>query len=256
MREENRFTELRIRKTAEQLMRDGFVKSSKLAEQYGVSMETIRKDLHILEQNGIAQKVHGGAILAGEDLEQEMLYRTVCYNSKQEIGRFAATFLQGCRTLLLDSGSTVLACVRYINKLPRMTVITTSIPAFEALDGDHHDVFLTGGKKREKNLSLTGAWTEESLSGIHVDVCFLGTAGIKGCGGPTVHYEPEKEMKRKMVNHSKEVYVLADSSKFREKGTNVFAGFDEIDGIITDHGITSSMYTKWNRIVPVHVSEE
>ena len=237
-------------------MKDGFVKSGELAKQYGVSMETIRKDLLILEQNGIAQKVHGGAILAGEDLEQEMLYRTVRYNAKQEIGRFAATFLQGCQTLLLDSGSTVLASVNFINRLPKMTVITTSIPAFEALDGDRHDVFLTGGKKREKNLSLTGIWTEDILSGIHADVCFLGTAGMKGCGGPTVHYEPEKDLKQMMVHCSEAVYVLADSSKFREKGTNVFAGFDEIDGIITDRGITSSMYTKWNRIVPVHVSEE
>ncbi|MDO4345123.1 MAG: DeoR/GlpR family DNA-binding transcription regulator [Eubacteriales bacterium] len=246
----------RQQEIAEWIKRDGSVKARDLSEIYGVSMETIRKDLTCLEQMGIARKEYGGASVSPLSTEIALDYRTTHLDRKAEIARYALEFLKDQHTLLLDTGTTAMAAVPYINKLPKMDIITNSLDIFEQLDGFTHNVFFPGGRKRERNRSVVGSWTERFLDSIHVDVCFLGTAGIMDSQGPTVHSYPELNTKIKMIERSDLVYVLADSSKFQQNGLHSVADWSRIDGIITDRTLPSSVYQKFSPKVPIYIAKE
>lgn len=95
-----------------------------------------------------------------------MDYRLDKQEEKDVIACYAVSLIRGLHTLFLDSGSTCLACVPYINRLPSMDIVTNSLRAAEALDGEVHNVFLAGGREREKNQSLTGDWTVSFLKSV------------------------------------------------------------------------------------------
>lgn len=249
-------TSKRLQDIVRQLEEKGFVKAKELSDRYEVSMETIRKDLVFLEEKGVARKEYGGASLVTLGVEKNLEYRKSREDEKKEIARYAAKILLEHHSLILDSGSTCQACVPYINLIPAMDIVTNSLRAFEQLNGNIHNVFLTGGKKREKNQSLIGSWTERYLETVQVDICLLGTSGILGSIGPTAHSYQELSVKKRMIQQSDLVYVLADSSKFLEKGLHTVAGWEEIDGIITDHNLSSKLLKEYSKKVPIIVAEE
>ena len=249
-------TSKRLQDIVRQLEEKRFVKAKDLSEMYEVSMETIRKDLVFLEDKGIARKEYGGASLVATGVEKNLEYRKSREDEKKEIARYAVNLLLDHHSLILDSGSTCQACASYINLIPSIDIVTNSLSAFEQLNGNIHNVFLTGGKKREKNQSLIGNWTEKYLETIQVDICLLGTSGILGSRGPTAHSYQELSVKKRMIQQSDLVFVLADSSKFLEKGFHSVATWEEIDGIITDHNLSSKLFNEYSKKVPIFVAEE
>lgn len=143
-----------------------------------------------------------------------------------------------------------------MNLLQPMDIITNSLDSCSQLNGELHHVFLLPGRKREKNGALVGNWTEKYLEGIRADVCLLGTSGLLGGHGITCHSYQELGVKQAMIRQSDLVFVLADSGKFREKGFHLAAGWDEIDGIITDHHLSPKLYDEYSRKVPVYIKNE
>ncbi|MGN1276815.1 MAG: DeoR/GlpR family DNA-binding transcription regulator [Floccifex sp.] len=246
----------RLEEIVELLEKDGYVKAKDLSQKYQISMESIRKDLTYLEEIGIAKKEYGGARLSSLEIEKSIEFRKNRYNEKMEIAKYAVKRLKDHHVLILDTGSTCQMCTTFINRLSSMDIVTNSISAFEQLNGNIHNVFLTGGKKREKNLSVIGNWTEMFLNSIHVDICFLGTSGILDSQGPTSHSYQELSTKQKMIENSDLVFVLADSSKFQEKGFHTIASWNQIDGIITDHRLSLKLYEEYSQKVPVYMAEE
>lgn len=246
----------RLQEIALVLQETGYVNAKDLAKKYNVSMETIRKDLTYLQEMGVAKKEYGGASVLTDGIEKDTSFRNDHEEKKKQIAQFVSLLLKDYHSVILDSGSTCKACVSYINLLPTMDIVTNSISAFENLNGKHHNVFLTGGKKREKNQSVIGSWTVECLKKIQVDVCLLGTAGLLDSSGPTAHSYAELETKRAMIAQSSLVFVLADSSKFQEKGLHTVASWDEIDGIITDNHLSLSLAQKYNKFVPIYLAQE
>lgn len=249
-------TSQRLQNIVNLLDEKGYVQASELSELYGVSMETIRKDLLFLEEKGVVKKEYGGASLAIDGVEKNLEFRREHTDKKREIARYVSDLLAEHHSLILDSGSTCQACCRYINLLPRMDIVTNSLAAFSQLNGNQHNVFLTPGKKREKNQSLVGNWTEQYLGKFHADVCLLGTSGLLNADGPTAHSYQELSTKQAMIRQSDLVYVLADSSKFLEKGSHTVAGWQEIDGIIADHNLSPKIYSKFSKKVPIFVAKE
>ena len=249
-------TSKRIQKIVDLLQKEGYVKAKDLSEKYHVSMETIRKDLMFLEEKGVAQKEYGGASLSQLGVEKNLEFRKYHEDDKKEIAKYAAELLREHHSMILDGGTTTQACVQYINLLPSMDIVTNSLNACRQLNADLHNVFLLPGKKRQKNDALVGNWTEKYLRSIQVDICLLGTSGILGGEGPTAHSYQELSTKQSMITQSDLVFVLADSSKFQEKGMHTFASWDEIDGIITDHNLSPKLYSQFSKKVQVYVARE
>jgi DeoR/GlpR family transcriptional regulator of sugar metabolism len=140
--------------------------------------------------------------------------------------------------VILDSGTTVLATVPYINRMPSMNIMSCSLDTFEALDGNHHQVFLTGGRKREKNRSLVGFGALESIRRFHGDICLMGTAGLKDITGLTSHSYQEIELKQAICQQCDQVIVLADPAKFRESGLHQWADWADVDLLVTGPGVS------------------
>ncbi|MDO4942318.1 MAG: DeoR/GlpR family DNA-binding transcription regulator [Lachnospiraceae bacterium] len=246
----------RLQSIADLLQEKGFVKARELSALYEVSMETIRKDLMYLEEKGVAKKEYGGASLSLMGVEKGLEFRKIHDEGKQEIARCAAELLKEYHSLILDSGSTCQACVPYINLISSMNIVTNSLDACKQLNGNQHQVFLLPGRKREKNGSVIGNWTEKYLKSIHVDICLMGTSGLLECEGTTAHSYEELSTKQYMIRQSDMVFVLADSSKFQEKGIHTVEGWNMIDGIITDRRISQKVYTKYSKKVPIYIAGE
>lgn len=238
------------------LQKQGYVQARALAANYQVSMETIRKDLKFLEESNIARKAYGGASLSQLDVEQALPMRLQHAECKREIARFACTFLADAKVVFLDAGTTVHELAKLLNAWQPLDIVTNSLLAWEALDADHHHVFLCGGKKRGKNQSLTGAWSVQCFASVHADVCFLGTSGILERKGPTTHSYQELDTKKAMIQQSERCYVLADSEKFQEHGFHTLCGWEEIDGIITDANLSIKTYERYKKYVPVWMAQE
>ncbi len=238
------------------LLKNGYVEAAKLAKEFQVSMETIRKDLVYLEESGVAHKIYGGAGLSLLDVEQKLDVRLENLTQKQQIARVALTLLDESKVVFLDAGTTCSEVAKVVNGRKPLDIITNSLLACEALDASHHNVLLTGGRKRDKNMSLVGNWCVQAISSVHADVCFLGTSGIMDRKGPTTHSYQELEAKQAMVRQSDRVYVLVDSSKFQGSGLHTVCDWNKIDGIITDSSLSTKNYAKYKKIVPIIMAQE
>ena len=246
----------RRQKILQKLQKDGSVNSAELAKEFHVTMETIRKDLHTLAQEKLIIKDFGGARISHITMEKPWEQRSSKVERKQEVAKKAIQLLNGKQVLLLDSGTTCHEIALLLNQLPTMDIITTSVTSFLALDGKHHQVFLTGGRKREKSQSVVGNWSIQFLQSIHADICFLGTSGLLNLQGPTSHSYHELDVKKAMIQQSEKVYVVADSQKFEETGFHLICDWSQIDGLITDSDIPYTIYQELNKKVPIYILEE
>lgn len=134
------------------LQEHGYVKAQMLAKQYQVSMETIRKDLTFLEAAGIAHREYGGASLSRQDIEQALPVRMGHGSRKKEIARCALGFLEDAKVVFLDAGTTVHELAKLLNDYRPLDIVTNSLLAWECLDAERHNVFLTGGKNGRKTV--------------------------------------------------------------------------------------------------------
>jgi DeoR/GlpR family transcriptional regulator of sugar metabolism len=238
------------------LMKTGYVQALHLAEYFQVSMETIRKDLLYLEESGVAFKEYGGARLSLLDVEQKLDIRMENMTKKQQIAKAAVSLMGESKIIFIDAGTTCRDMAKFLKTYRQLDIITNSLLVMDVLNDTHHNVLLTGGKKRNKNMSLVGNWCLQAISSVHADICFLGTSGIMDRKGPTSHSYQELEIKQAMIRNSDRTYVLADSDKFQKSGFHTICNWGEIDAIITDSSLPAKLYDKYVKIVPIFVAQE
>jgi DeoR family transcriptional regulator, fructose operon transcriptional repressor len=211
-----------------------------LAKQFDVSEMTIRRDLQSLSENGKIIRTHGGATI-GERVtfEFEFLNRVQQHQAEKEaIATLAATKITDGQSVMLDSGTTTLALAGQLEAKKGLTVITTSLPIASRLQFcPDVEVLLLGGYVRASSPDLGGAITESNLESLCADVAFIGAHGIDGDG---VVYQQTPEtgrMAAKMVRAAKQVYVLADSTKYGRVALCKFGRLQDWAGLITDQNI-------------------
>lgn len=187
-----------------------------LAERFGVSGMTIRRDLHSLAERGKVIRTHGGAARAERvSFEFEFLKRVEeRREAKDAIGAAAAAQVRDGESILLDSGTTTLAIAKHLRGKRALTVITTSLPIAAQLQFDSQiAVLLLGGYLRASSPDLAGALTEANLDALHADVAFLGAQGIDRDGAIYQDSPELARMIKKMAATATRVFVVADSSK-------------------------------------------
>jgi len=217
----------------------GSVQVAPLATRFGVSMQTIRKDLHYLEKRGVAERSYGGAISAdavnvvGEPpLETK---RASHIDEKARIGALAASMVQPGDSIVLDSGTTTLQIAHHLPDDEDITVLTNDLDILCALARKERvRVVMLGGTLRRRNRAFYGAQTENALEDLHVDKLFLGVDGFDLERGITTHFEPEALLNRKMVKAARQVIAVTDKSKFGRVCLHRILTVAEIDDLITD----------------------
>lgn len=200
---------------------EGAVTTSGLMELFQVSVETVRRDLLVMEQNGLLTRVHGGAIANSEMIPfHDLAHRNLEFSAqKQELSRFAMDFVREGDYLAVDAGSTAICFAEALKeRFNHLTVVTCSLDVFELLR-NHRDfeVILCGGAYMREENAFVGSLTLRMLDSLHVQKAFIFPSAVSLefgiCG-----YQPEFQLiQEKLIQISDSVLILADSSKFEKK---------------------------------------
>lgn len=208
-----------------------------LAERFGVSEMTIRRDLETLEGDGLARRVRGGAIsTVARGYEPPFATRVgSAHPGKVAIARAAAELVEDGETAILDVGTTVLELARTLRGRTNLTVVTPSTLAALEFANDHNArVLLTGGFMRPGELSLVGDFAERTLRELNCDVFFMGVGGLDVEKGLTEYNLDDSRVKRAALAASGRCIVLADEQKLGRVCLATIAPLSEIDVLITD----------------------
>src|SRR3712207_1513794 len=210
-----------------------------VAEEFGVTTETVRRDLALLERAGMLRRVHGGAVPTGAlTLVEPGLgeRRGTRAEAKRKIAAAALDLLPGMDgSLILDGGSTTAALAEVLPTERRLYVATNSVPIAHRLAAvPAVALHVLGGRVRGITQTAVGDSTVRALADLRVDVVFLGTNGISTGHGFSTPDEAEAATKRAMAAAAHRVVVLADSSKLGREHLVRFARVDDVDVLVTD----------------------
>jgi DeoR family fructose operon transcriptional repressor len=217
---------------------------TQLSDLYGVTTETVRRDLAVLEKAGLIRRVHGGAIPAGAlTIELGTAEREQSRTAeKDRIGKAALEYLPPTGgSVLFDAGTTTDLAASYLPTDRDLLVVTNSIPIasrVSAVGGIR--LHLLGGRVRGVTLAAVGDEALRALATLRVDVAFLGTNGITTRHGLSTPDSDEAAVKRAIVAAARQVVVLADSTKVGREDFVSFAPLAQVDTIITDTDLRSS----------------
>lgn len=218
------------------ITKQGTVKNTQLMENFGISIETVRRDLEYLEQQGYLRRVYGGAVV-NNSLHSEPEYASRSKfraPEKNAIAVAAAELICPDDTVYLGVGTTVQAMVPYMKGLGEFAVFTNALRTAVALSEiPGCTVMLPGGQLRSKELTLSGFPSEENLDHFNVDKAFIGIGGITE-EGVTDFHTSEARVHRKLIQNARQAIVLADSSKLGVRAMNKVCSLSEIDIVITD----------------------
>jgi DeoR family transcriptional regulator of aga operon len=231
----------------------GSVQVAPLAERFGVSMQTIRKDLRFLENRGVMERSYGGAISAeavNVAIEPAVeAKRSSHADEKARIGRLAAAMVASGESIVLDSGTTTLQIAHHLADDEDITVLTNDLDILTVLAAKERlNVVMLGGMLRRKNRAFYGAQTVAALEDLRVDKLFLGVDGFDiGCG-ITTHHEPEAMLNRKMVEAARQVIAVTDSSKFGRVCLHRIIAVEDIHDLVTDASVPEDVRSASDRL--------
>jgi DeoR family transcriptional regulator, aga operon transcriptional repressor len=233
--------EERRRSILEQIHQDGRVLVTDLAEHFQTSQITIRKDLEVLDGQGLIQRTHGGALPVRDGAlldpslrEKEKLHR----KEKLRIAAAAAKLVEEGQSILLDSGTTTTAVARALKDFAKLTVITNAINIAAELAGARVEVILTGGTLRKNSFSLVGPLAEQTIRQLSADILFLGVDGFDTKAGLFTPNVLEAQVNRCMVEVTRKTIAVCDSSKFGRRSLCNIMPASAVQQVITDKNIS------------------
>ena len=209
-----------------------------LAKQFHVTPATIRRDLEALEEQGSIKRFFGGVeyILSQGEYVQYQTAKEELASAKLAIARKAASMISNGDTIFLNSSSTALYILDYIDNI-RASVITNNARAIENSIPEAVDLILTGGEVIGNRQSMVGEFALDTTRKVMANKCFLGVSGISAIGGVTTTFVQEAAVNRSMIaqcNGPK--IVVADSSKIGVRQSFYDYGLELITHLITDSG--------------------
>jgi DeoR/GlpR family transcriptional regulator of sugar metabolism len=242
MNEAALLTEERRRAILERLRYAGKVRSAELSLAFGVSEDTIRRDLRDLAETGLLQRVHGGALPRTPTSVGFAARRVETPGAKEALARAAVCLLRPGQIVILDAGTTTLQVARHIPPDLSLTVVTNSPPIAVAL-AEHQqvEVYVVGGRLYRDGLATVGAAAFDALRAIHADVCILGVAGLHPEVGLTVLDLEEAHIKRAMMAGAADVVALAAAEKLGTAVAYSLGPLDALTHLVTERTVPEEM---------------
>jgi DeoR/GlpR family transcriptional regulator of sugar metabolism len=227
------------------LQEEGRVSVADLSDHFGVSAVTIRNDLTSLQQQGLLVRTHGGAVIR-PDLNMEppafALRKELHLAEKERIGRAAAALVRDGDSVALDASTTAWQIARHLKGRQELTVVTNGLfIALEFLDSPGVTVVMPGGSLRAASASLVGDQGACILERYHMQKGFFGAGGFTLEEGLTDTNQYEVELKQRMVERSKQVIAVVDSSKWGQVTFASLAAVEQLDYVITDEAAPEVM---------------
>jgi DeoR/GlpR family transcriptional regulator of sugar metabolism len=222
------------------------IEAQALADELGVSVMTIRRDIKRLEQDGFLRQTYGGATAhITRSIELGINSRALQYSTqKRLIGMHAAHLIEPGQTLFLGEGTTTAQFAQFLPPLPRLLVVTTSLSQASLLCSRKIRVVVTGGNLHEDELIMTGSIAEAAIARFHADMCVLGAAGIDPAVGVTELDHEAAALHRLMIERARHTMILADHSKLGFSTAAVVAPVEAIDTLITDEEAPAALVSQ------------
>lgn len=219
----------------------GATNVGELAERFGVTQSTIRRDLAQLSEDGKITRTFGGAIGLFTPREASLRQRIGDgYAAKRAIGKWARTLVNAGDSVLLDAGSSVGALAHELRHAERIHVVTMSLKVIDELAEARNIVLeCLGGRLRSMSEAFVGPLTESALERMTFDSAFLGTDGVDAVRGICEADLEQTRLKEIMSDRADRVYVLAHSAKVGATPFHAWAKLEEPWTLVTDAGISS-----------------
>lgn len=226
----------RLEAILEGLSADGSVAVAMLMERFGVSAATIRRDLNLLERQHLLTRTHGGAVMQGVLYELPLRYKVSRHEAeKRRIAEAAVARVAEGAAVGLTGGTTTTEVARALADRQRLTVVTNALNiASELAIRPNIKLVVTGGYARAESYELVGPLAVQSLSGLHLDIVFVGADGISRSDGLTTHHEVEADTNRALIERAKRVIVVADGSKLGRVAFAQICPIEMAHELITD----------------------
>jgi DeoR family fructose operon transcriptional repressor len=226
---------------------------------FGVTELTIRRDLDVLEKQGVLDRTHGGAILRNRT-RIETLYTEKDQQQREEkeaIGRAVSLLLEKEDTLLINTGSTTTQVIRHLPE-KQLRVISNNASSLVELVSSDAELIVTGGLFRRKSNSLIGGFALENLSHVCGSKAVIGVDGISIRYGMTTPVHQEAEISRAMINRTEgPVIVVADHTKIGVVSNFVIAPIERVSVLITDAKIDEGYKRELEQLdIKVFIAEE
>lgn len=219
------------------MRRNGKVLVADLIVQLNVSEDTIRRDLNELAEEGILQRVHGGALPRASSLPYEQRVQET-NAARRAVAEAAARLIHDGQVVLMDSGSTILEVVAHLPTSLRATIVTNSLPVAAALT--HHtevDVHVLGGRLKKDAQAMVGVPVVEALRQFRADLCLLGVCSLHPDIGISMLDMEEAYVKRTMIEQAAEVAAVADATKLGTAAPYVIGPLSALTYLITDSSV-------------------
>ncbi len=242
---------VRRAKIAASVKRQGIVRVDELSDELGVSVITIRRDLGILEKQGVIERTHGGAINS-DHFTVESAYsekRQTNITLKQAIGEKTATLIDEGDALLINSGTTTAEVIRAIQFKKNVRVITNNVAVVRDLHPDAAlDVIFTGGAYRSTTCCVVGEFSDLVIDNIYASKTILGVDGLSFKYGLTSSNYQEALISRKMIQHSQgPVIAVVDYSKIGKVTNFSIAPLDHLSTVITDTRVADKICREFEK---------
>jgi DeoR family glycerol-3-phosphate regulon repressor len=236
----------RIEEILRRLDRDRRLSAADLAADLGVSHETIRRDLTLLEENGKLRRVHGGAVLPQLQEEPSITERHAWKQlEKSRVAIAAAGFVEAGMSIFLDTGTTTIALAHRLVGLGPLSVMTNSLDIAVLLARDPAiAVSMVPGVVRRNDNAVLGHAGVEWADGHFFDIAFMGIGGIDLDQEFMDHETGEAQLRRALVRRCRRSVIMADDSKFGRKGFVRTVGFGAVTTLVTNAAPAEAFLSK------------
>lgn len=241
----------RYRKILDILERENSVKVSALTKLFNVSVETIRRDLEHMENQGLLKRVHGGAVLDRiNGFQNPFPVRETKYTAeKMQIGEIVSNYIKENQSIAMDVSTTNYEIAKVLKtRFNHLTILTNSLPIINELSNmEKYTLIIPGGVIQNDELSIVGDMAEDNLNHFHVDTALISISGISLREGLTDYCFEEIRIKKKMMSIAQENIIVADHSKFDTVSLVKVCDLDDISMIITDSNLKEGIKEKYRK---------
>ena len=242
------FLEERQAKILEMLARDGKVLVKELSEIFGVTEDSIRKDLSSLELDGKLKRTYGGAVTIEEKLQmtEAQRRRISDVEAKRKIAAAAVKIITPQDLIFLDISTISIAVAQILEKTElNYKILTNMVDVLVMLARNPKiTLFFAGGQINQSRDGFSDVLNLEFISNFRPDISFIGASGVDiKKNSLTSRNTADGVHKARMIELSKNSYIIAESRKIGVEGTYRFATLDKVTGIITEAKLSDNLST-------------
>ena len=222
--------------------KNGVCSYENICDKFNISISTARRDIDNLASEKYIKKVYGGVVpyeytsfSKNKKIQNKTNKPDSIFSTKLDrIGKLAATYVKSGDIIYIGSGTTTSHLLPYLNNLNNLTIVTNNLFIANSILKFSHEIILIGGRINYRSRSTVGVSVIDDIGNMNILKAFIGCNGISFKNGFSNLENDEAYIKKAILKSTKEVFVMADSSKFDSISLYTFANFSDIDGIITD----------------------